>query len=85
MVRTRYRLVGQARRAARIPDMAVPLQQQQDRASPRLWARPSRPLTLNERGVSVAGRDRSTWGCRTNAHTGTNQTFLSAQYSAYNI
>ena len=73
----------QARRSARIPDMAVPLQQQQDRASPRL-GRLSRPLTLNERGVSVAGRDRSTWECRTNALTDTNQTFSSATQSAYN-
>ena len=30
----------------------------------------SRSLTLNERGGSVAGRVRSPWGCRTNAHTG---------------
>ena len=51
MVRTRYRLVGQARRVARIPEMAVPLQQQQqqqERASPRR-GRPSHPLTLSMR------------------------------------
>ena len=47
---------------------------------PLTGAGPSRPLTLNESGVSVAERDRSTWECRTNAHTATNKTFSSATH-----